>query len=163
MPSIGPVEIFILLVLVLVVVVLGVIVGLTGVLRKGSGRRTGAVPANLDLEQLVVHLVRERRQIEAIKELRRHTGLGLADAKAVVDGVVVGRPLYDHPIMARYRPVRNTPLPPLPEDAPQDLPPDLATRVRRLKAAGRDEQAIFLVRGETGMEEQEARLFVDNL
>ena len=38
---------------------------------------------------------------------------------------------------------------------------DLAARVRRLKADGRRDQAIFLVRGETGMDHDEASAFVD--
>ncbi|MBB2910517.1 hypothetical protein FHS43_001780 [Streptosporangium becharense] len=40
---------------------------------------------------------------------------------------------------------------------------DLATRVRELKSAGRTEQAVHLVRGETGMGRREAELFVDGL
>ncbi|MFG6194036.1 hypothetical protein [Nonomuraea sp. JJY05] len=42
-------------------------------------------------------------------------------------------------------------------------PPDLATRVRLLKQAGRIEQAIFLVRGETGMGQDEAIRFINAL
>ncbi|MEO3809338.1 hypothetical protein ABGB17_10095 [Sphaerisporangium sp. B11E5] len=158
MPSLGPAELIVLI--LLIVVIIGLVVGVTGRSRRRDGT-TVAVPAPVpqDLEQLVGGLVRERRQIQAIKELRQRTGLGLADAKAVVDGVAAGQPLHSHPIMARFRPVQRTPLP----STPQDLPPDLATRVRQLKAAGREEQAIFLVRGETGMEEHEARLFVDSL
>ncbi|GII55632.1 hypothetical protein Pth03_40210 [Planotetraspora thailandica] len=38
---------------------------------------------------------------------------------------------------------------------------DLATKVRGLKAQGRFEQAMFLVRGETGFSEEEARSFVE--
>ena len=39
----------------------------------------------------------------------------------------------------------------------------LATRVRNLKEMGRTEQAVFLVRGETGMDESEAIRFVSSL
>jgi hypothetical protein len=38
---------------------------------------------------------------------------------------------------------------------------DLATKVRGLKSQGRYEQAVLLVRGETGLVEEEARSFVD--
>jgi hypothetical protein len=38
---------------------------------------------------------------------------------------------------------------------------DLATKVRGLKAQGRYEQAVLLVRGETGLVEEDARSFVD--
>ncbi|GII27481.1 hypothetical protein [Planotetraspora mira] len=38
---------------------------------------------------------------------------------------------------------------------------DLATKVRGLKSQGRYEQAVLLVRGETGFGEEEARSFVD--
>lgn len=41
--------------------------------------------------------------------------------------------------------------------------PDLADRARALKAAGRTEQAIHLVRGETGMDEAQAVAFVNSL
>ncbi|GAA4583878.1 hypothetical protein GCM10023194_22330 [Planotetraspora phitsanulokensis] len=40
-------------------------------------------------------------------------------------------------------------------------PFDLATKVRGLKSQGRYEQAVLLVRGETGLVEEEARSFVD--
>jgi hypothetical protein len=127
--------------------------------RRAGSAVAGPAPTPQHLEALVVNLVREHRKIEAIKELRRHTGLGLADAKGVVDAMAAGQPLWNHPMMARFRPAGGAPLP----SAPQDLPPDLATRVRRLKAAGRGEQAVHLVRGETGMEDREARLFVEAL
>ncbi|MEU8249727.1 hypothetical protein [Nonomuraea sp. NPDC048916] len=48
----------------------------------------------------------------------------------------------------------------VPAAGPQD---DLATRVRRLKEAGRTQQAIFLVRGETGIGQDEAAQFVNSL
>ncbi|MBB4919131.1 hypothetical protein ACFY19_00025 [Streptosporangium saharense] len=38
---------------------------------------------------------------------------------------------------------------------------DLASRVHDLKVSGRAEQAVLLVRGETGMTEPDARRFVD--
>ncbi|GAA4583615.1 hypothetical protein GCM10023194_21430 [Planotetraspora phitsanulokensis] len=42
-------------------------------------------------------------------------------------------------------------------------PADLATKVRGLKNQGRYEQAVFLVRGETGFSEDAARSFVDRV
>ncbi|WP_157253535.1 hypothetical protein [Nonomuraea typhae] len=47
--------------------------------------------------------------------------------------------------------------------AEQEDQKDLAWRVRDMKAAGRTEQAVFLVRGETGMGEDDARRFVNSL
>ncbi|MFC6080362.1 ribosomal protein L7/L12 [Sphaerisporangium aureirubrum] len=158
MPSIGPFEFVILLVLAAVAV--GLVFGVVAVARRGGGKDPAPVVAPQDLEPLIAHLVRERQLIQAIKEVRQSTGLGLAEAKAVVDGVAAGRSLYSRPSMARFQ---QMVLPPTPQDLPQDLPPDLATRVRQLKAAGRTEQAVHLVRGETGMEDREARLFVDSL
>ncbi|MFD0884650.1 hypothetical protein ACFQ08_08805 [Streptosporangium algeriense] len=52
-----------------------------------------------------------------------------------------------------------------PAEPPSALPrhggADLAARVHDLKISGRAEQAVLLVRGETGMTEPDARRFVD--
>ncbi|AWS42856.1 hypothetical protein DKM19_17285 [Streptosporangium sp. 'caverna'] len=158
MPNIGPTELLIIAIplVVIMVIVLGIVVAV----RKGNG---ASVPppiplAPQDLQGLVTQLTRQGRKVHAIKELRQHTGLGLAEAKKVVDAVAMGHPMWAHPALARFRP------------SPAALPhtgvvtgPDLATRVRELKAAGRVEQAIHLVRGETGMGQREAELFIDTL
>ncbi|MFF4415571.1 hypothetical protein ACFYY8_23820 [Streptosporangium sp. NPDC001559] len=54
---------------------------------------------------------------------------------------------------------------PRPAEPPSSAIPrrgaDLASRVHDLKVSGRAEQAVLLVRGETGMTEPDARRFVD--
>ncbi|GAA2367826.1 hypothetical protein GCM10010404_22870 [Nonomuraea africana] len=105
-----------------------------------------------ELEHHLQALVDQGKPILAIKILREHTGLSLKDAKTAVDGMRAGHRLIDHPAMAR-----------LPQPQPRAHQPDLATRVRRLKADGRAEQAVHLVIGETGMSQSEAQTFVQAL
>ncbi|WP_067126969.1 ribosomal protein L7/L12 [Microtetraspora malaysiensis] len=100
-------------------------------------------PIPRDLQERVRALCAEGKKIHAIKALRDGTGLSLKDAKDVVDALDAGRPV--------------------PTTQPDGQPGDLASRVRELKAAGRAEQAVFLVRGETGMTQAEAETFVDAL
>ncbi|MEU6409003.1 ribosomal protein L7/L12 [Microbispora sp. NPDC046933] len=97
-------------------------------------------PVSADLQHRVRELYAENKQIEAIKLIREQTGLGLKEAKDLAEALASGRPLPVAPGHARH---------------------DLASRVRELKAAGRGEQAVFLVRGETGMGQSEAERFVD--
>ncbi len=105
-------------------------------------------PSPRELDAALHDLIRQDKKIQAIKLLREHTRMGLREAKDAVDGLAAGHPVPYPPAIAQ----RHTP--------PQA---DLATRVRRLKEAGRTEQAVFLVRGETGMDEASATLFVDSL
>lgn len=112
------------------------------------GTRAHAIPAgpppsfspdiSTDLQNRVRALCVSHKKIHAIKLIRQETGLGLLEAKIIAEAVEAGRALPGGP--AR---------------------PDLAFRVRELKAAGRTEQAIFLVRGETGMGQTEAETFVN--
>ncbi|MFI6458590.1 hypothetical protein ACIBF6_44475 [Streptosporangium amethystogenes] len=159
MPNIGPAEL--LIVAILFAVILVVVIGVVMAARKG-GQTPMPVPMQTPtpqgLHELVTGLVRAGRRIEAIKELRGHTGLSLRDAKMIIDGVVAGHDLWSHPAMIRFKPAQPTALP-----HTGAAGPDLATRVRELKAAGRAEQAVHLVRGETGMGEREAELFVEAL
>ncbi|MER7208832.1 hypothetical protein [Streptosporangium sp. NPDC000239] len=60
------------------------------------------------------------------------------------------------------RPATFLPHPAQPPSAtPRRGGADLASRVHDLKTSGRAEQAVLLVRGETGMTEPDARRFVD--
>ncbi|WP_157594795.1 hypothetical protein [Streptosporangium amethystogenes] len=161
MPNIGPVEL--LVVAILFAMVLVIIVGIVMAARKGDQPpmpmpMPTPMPTPQGLQELVTGLVRAGRRIEAIKELRGRTGLSLRDAKMTIDGVVMGHDLWSQPAMARFKPAQPTALP-----HTGAAGPDLATRVRELKAAGRAEQAVYLVRGETGMGEHEAELFVEAL
>ncbi|MER5650913.1 ribosomal protein L7/L12 [Streptosporangium sp. NPDC002524] len=170
MPNIGPTELLILAVLLAVVlaVVIGVVVAAMKGARAVSGGRAPVIPPTPQgLHETVTGLTRRGLKIQAIKELRQYTGLGLKESKMVVDAVAAGHDMWSHPVMAGFRPARpvvppNAGVPDAP-GAPVLTGPDLATRVRGLKAAGRTEQAVHLVRGETGMGEREAELFVDTL
>lgn len=143
MPNLGPAE-FVVLGLI-VVALLGVVIA---ALRAGA-RPTGPLawrspgllpPVSAELQQRVRELYAAGRPVEAIKLIREHTGLGLKEAKSLGDALSSGRPLPVAPGHSRF---------------------DLASRVRELKAAGRTEQAVFLVRGETGMGQAEAERFVE--
>ncbi|GLW06901.1 hypothetical protein Misp01_20310 [Microtetraspora sp. NBRC 13810] len=103
-----------------------------------------AVPA--DLREQLLRLCAQNRRIEAIKVARaRIPGLGLKQAKDLVEALHAGA------VLSPATPDAITPA------------PDLAGRARTLKAEGHTEQAIFLVRGETGMSHAEAVAFVDSL
>jgi hypothetical protein len=158
MPNIGPTEL--LIIAIPLAVILVIVLGIVAAVRKGNRAPVPPLipPTPQDLQELVTQLTRQGRKIQAIKELRQHTGLGLAEAKKVIDAVAMGHTMWSHPVLARFRPSSVA----LPHTG-AITGPDLATRVRELKAAGRAEQAIHLVRGETGMGQREAELFVDNL
>lgn len=152
MPNIGVPEIGIL-VAVLAVIAIAVVLVVTAAARAGRTSVThmstgGPLPPH-DLESALRTLIADGKQIHAIKLLRQHTGLGLKSAKDAVEAMAAGR---DHPALARLRP-----------PAPALARPDLATRVRELKAAGRTEQAVHLVIGETGMSLGDAETFVRTL
>lgn len=143
MPNLGPAE---LLVLLTVILALAGIVALA--LRTGgrpearlAWRHAGLPAISAELWDRVRALTDQNRKIEAVKLIREETGLDLREAKRLMDAIASGRPY---------------PRPPIPQ-------PDLATRVRELKAAGRVEQAIFLIRGETGMGQAEAEAFLNAL
>lgn len=152
-PMLGPTELAIIFFFILVLA--GFAVAVVAAARRANQprvpRRQFTAP---DLENAVHDLIAQGKSIHAIKLVREQTGLGLKQAKDLVDGVAEGRPLNTHPAVANLRPA------PTPHSV---TGPDLATRVRELKAAGRTEQAIFLVRGETGMGQHEAEQFVEVL
>jgi ribosomal L7/L12-like protein len=79
-----------------------------------------------------------RGPITAIKDLRERTGLGLKDAKELVEAIQDGR--YAQP-----------------------TGPDLASRARQLKANGEWHAASAAVMAETGMTRGEADRFVEAL
>jgi len=83
------------------------------------------------------HLIADRKKIQAIKEIRILTGLGLKEAKDLADAIEAGR--Y-HPTAA-----------------------PLSERVRAFKAAGDHASAVALVRAETGMTPTEAETFIHTL
>ncbi|WP_182900897.1 ribosomal protein L7/L12 [Microbispora sp. H10830] len=143
MPNIGPFELLVLAVIVIALLGVGLAAVRAGARPAGplAWRSPGLLPpVSADLQHRVRELYADNKKIEAIKLIREQTGLGLKEAKDLAEALVSGRPLPVAPGHAR---------------------PDLASRVRELKAAGRGEQAVFLVRGETGMGQSEAERFVD--
>jgi hypothetical protein len=127
-----------LFVLILAIVILAVRSG--GASSRSIGWRSDGLPPPIsaDLYDQIEALLRANRKIEAIRRVRHATGAGLREAKAAVDAIQAGN--YTA--------------------APRD---DLAARVRALKADGRAEQAVLLVRGETGMSQSEAEIFVESI
>ncbi|MBB4933002.1 hypothetical protein F4561_003822 [Lipingzhangella halophila] len=86
-------------------------------------------------------LLNQGKQVMAVKALRKHTGLGLKEAKDVTDAVRAGHPV---PIMP------STSM-------------SLADRARELRRQDRIADAIQHVATETGMTETEAARFLDSL
>lgn len=113
-----------------------------------ASRRAPALPVQRltpeELEHHVHELVAQNALIQAIKLVRQQTGLGLKEAKAYVDDLAAGRP-------RRQRPITT------------GASGDLAGRVRKLVRDGYGEQAVLLVRGETGMSQDEAERFIASL
>jgi hypothetical protein len=87
--------------------------------------------------------LQQGRKINAIKELRQATGLGLREAKEAVEAIEAGREVP-------YLDLRES-------------GGSLAARARRHKAAGDFSAAVVLVKAETGMTEAEATEFVTAL
>lgn len=85
------------------------------------------------------------KKIEAIKELREASGLGLAEAKAVVDAVEAQQPVPAE-ILARLRTARSA-------AGGADLPADAREAAQR----GNRIEAIRLLREHTGLGLKEAR------
>jgi large subunit ribosomal protein L7/L12 len=134
----------------IVVIVAVVLVLLTIVrVRRRPAAPPPVIPAGADIQTRVRMLCAAGRKIQAIKEFREATGLGLADAKHAVDTIESGGSL------------------PVPPAAPPGAPPgagarrpDLAARARSLAAAGRTPEAIRLIADETGMSAPEATAFL---
>jgi len=99
----------------------------------------------------VLDLVRRGRKIEAIKLLRETTGLGLKEAKDVVDALQVSGGADSETVGNRT--VHSDP------DAASNLPPGVLDAVRR----GRKIEAIKLLRETTGVGLKEAKDVVDAL
>ncbi|MEV0151463.1 MULTISPECIES: hypothetical protein [unclassified Nonomuraea] len=146
MANIGLPEILFLLVPVLLV---GAIIVFAAARAASRPVEPAASPQELDAR--IRHLAAIGQPIQAIKLLRTHTGMSLKEAKHAIDG------------LAHDRPIRHPALQGPPPQQPAGPAADLATRVRRLKSDGRADQAVFLVRGETGMGHDEAVAFVDSI
>jgi ribosomal protein L7/L12 len=135
-----------LLLLLVVVVPLAVVLG--GRRRPVELVKPPADPVSRDeLHRQVADLLRQRRKIQAVKLVREQTGLGLAEAKAVVDRVEAGQPL-----------------PPVaPAGQPAVVRPEVVEQVAELKRRNQPIQAIRLLRQHTRMGLAEAKRYVDRL
>ncbi|MFI9554041.1 ribosomal protein L7/L12 [Nonomuraea endophytica] len=145
--------------LMAIVLILGVVAAAVAVSLVTLGRRRGeqkpppSLHSPADTEQEVLRLLQQGKTIHAIKIVRERSRLGLKEAKDLVEDVAAGRGrLTDHPAFAGMRP-----------SLPRRGTGDLAGRVRNLVAEGHRQQAIYLVRGETGMAEDEAERFITSL
>jgi Ribosomal protein L7/L12 C-terminal domain len=98
-----------------------------------------AVPAALQTRVRV--LLGENKPILAVKEVRQATGLGLKEAKQIVDALRSG---------------------PLPEPGPYPPggPGSVAERARQVRDTGDFAGAVALVQAETGMGAEDAKRFV---
>lgn len=148
----------VLIVLAVAAVVILVLIGV-----RASNRARTEVPSGPDprrealmrqplspgLVARITELCTAGRKIQAIKELREVTGLGLKDAKDLVEAIEAGHrpaPLVQGEIVAErlHR-------------------PDLADRACKLMADGQEVQAIRLVCDETGMGIADAQKFIKAL
>ncbi len=149
MPAFGPAEVLFLLfgVLVIGAAIFVIFAAVRAGARPGgqlAWRTPGLLPpVPAHVQQEVRELWAAGKKVAAIKLVRERTGLGLKEAKLLTETLGAGHAV--------------------PSDPAGGAVPDLATRVRDLKAAGRTEQAVFLVRGETGMGQSEAETFVNAL
>jgi ribosomal protein L7/L12 len=92
-----------------------------------------------------MELVAQGKKIQAIKDLRAASGLGLKEAKDAVDAMAAG---HD---------ISGVLLPRL------EVPATAEERARKLIAQGRTIQAINLIREETGLGLKEAKEAADGL
>lgn len=108
----------------------------------------GAVPHD------IVALARSGQKIEAIRQFRQRSGVGLAEAKSAVEQAVI----------QSYDPSQQPPAYQQPPTAQSSgIPADIEAAARRLKAEGRPIEAIKIVREASGLGLRESKLYVDNL
>lgn len=88
-------------------------------------------------------LLAQGRKIQAIKELREHTPMGLAEAKDCVENLPSAGPL--------------------PPSPPPELSPSALLRARALVAEGRYVHAVKVIREDTGLPLKEAKDAMDRL
>ena len=103
-------------------------------------------------------LIGQNKKIQAIKVMREQTGLGLKDAKDLVEAIAAGHSIA--PAMTGYpEPPQTSAVTGYPE------PPQasLSDQVRAFEDAGDHASAVALVRARTGMSDPEAEAFITAL
>jgi ribosomal protein L7/L12 len=134
------------------VAVAGVLVVLVMLGRRAAASRVD--PTQVSIDAAVAEQVREMYakgdKLAAVKALRAATGLGLADAIRIADKLAAGaKPAPPRTVTAKA--VRA------------NIGPDHVQELRSLVAAGQQGEAISLVRQLTGMDQQDAKDYVDRL
>jgi len=108
-------------------------------------------------EAEIRELIGRKQKIQAIKVMREQTGLGLKDAKDLVEALAAGRPVAAAPAY----PLSPEPLRPgLLSPEPLSPEPSLSDRVRTFETGGDHASAVALVRAQTGMTTSEAEAFI---
>jgi hypothetical protein len=88
-------------------------------------------------EAEIRRLIGQNRKIQAIKVMREQTGLGLKEAKGLVEAMAAGRPVTTAPSGA-----------------------SLSDQVRAFENSGDHDSAVAIVRAQTGMTAPEAEAFI---
>lgn len=104
-----------------------------------------------EIPERIAQLVAAGQKIEAIKLLREATGLGLADAKSVIDAVGSGAPVPPHVLQQIGARAADA--------AAADLPADVLAAA----AAGNRIEAIRLLRAQRGLGLKEAKDLLDRV
>lgn len=106
------------------------------------------------LPDSVLDLIASGRKIEAIKEVRALTGMGLRDAKETVEAIERGESISIQ-IQPRSSQVHGS--------GDSEAPDELAARVLALVQGGQSIQAVKEVRDATGVDLRDAKQLVDQI
>ena len=132
----------------IVVIVIAVVAGAFVALRHRGDADRPPVPEGLPLDRAVPLLLERHETIEAVRRVREALGIGLKDAKDLVDRVKAGEPaqaVFPHAVTTAAR-----------------TGDGLDDEVRALMAKGEKIAAIKLVRERTGMGLAEAKGWVES-
>jgi hypothetical protein len=148
----------------IVIVLVGVILGVIRQRRRTPAGDVLTMPLDPGKLERVVALLDRGRKIQAVKELRSGTSMGLAEAKTLTEAIQSGHrppaPVTRTEEVGADEPSASatTPQPNRPESGRSE--PDLAERARTLRAEGREIMAVRMVCDETGMNILDAQKFV---
>jgi ribosomal protein L7/L12 len=123
-------------------------------LRRGGGASQEPVPEGLPLDRAVTLLLERNQTLEAVKRVRASHGIGLKDAKDLVDRIRAGESVTTV-LQAASNPTTGAS-----RAASAD---DLDNAARTLMQQGEKIEAIKLVRERTGLGLADAKAFVEGL